>query len=200
MNDILKSILQFFSQKEAENQPVIHELIERSAAEQAQFQAWKQGETLRYLIDQFKERLNQRYVLNPDLPLQIDLIEGGKTGGFAFYFPNNLTLKAEDFTFFFDWLEEQVLKHGYRSYMSDAKVHTKKGEVIRLERHYLKPAFQFDESGQRVIQAYGNITIDQQIINDLPIMIRFMVHVYDDRQFTEAGNIHQLLRLIFEAD
>lgn len=189
-NDILRNL---FGGKPGppDNQPLLHEMIERSETEQAAFLRWvgspRYRNALEAVYEAFHLGRNGENLLG-DVFYHID---NPSTKGFMLHYREEWFTPGE-FTHYFDHLKERVHSLGYKLYTSDVRGYARKEHAETIERHYLKPAWRLTD-GQKQEQRFGNITITLHRNNDHPTFIKLLCHPYADRQFTEAEDFEEVL-------
>ena len=192
-----KSLLQK-AETSSPSQPLIHELLKRSAAEKEDYQYWKQTLVLRRLLDWLKDQFAV-YQYDPNhIDEGLDFLSTPSTKGFVIHF-NKTRYSQRDVNHFFDYLKEQVLLLGYRTQISDTRSYQRASWVESIDRHYLKPGPTFKikapENGQ-FEQKYGNVMIELERRNDKVYNLRFRATSYKDRLFKEASDFKELMQNI----
>ena len=186
--DILNFLKNLFQQQEQANVPVLHEQIVRTDLEKHTYESWKLDDAKDELID-FLQKALEPGSMYADAIL---VLNTPKSRGFMLHFTTDFYAKT-DFQHLFDYLQERVRGLGYIPYMSDVKSYARKDFVEKLERHYLKPRFSFDEEAGISNQLYGNITIEHLLYNEQPQHIKFLCNPYTDRKWSEALPFAQLI-------
>jgi hypothetical protein len=198
----MPDIWQFFKnlfQEEVESspsKPFLHELIERSADEKVAFGQWKQSLTCRLLLDWVHHQYGIWKALPDETSESLDFLDTPSTKGFALHL-HKTEYNRTDATHFFDYLKERVLSQNYRTHVSDTRTWTEKDFVQTVERHYLKPKPIQDENG-KLLQRFGNITIELTLRNDRPHNLRFRATSYNDRLYHDAEDFGELMGVLFE--
>lgn len=176
------------------NQPVIHELIQRSDEEQADYQAWKSSFILRQLLDW----LSTQYAVYRSQPQQVDkgiaFLNTPSSKGFIVYFYQTNYTRREA-THLFDYFKDRVKMLNYRTQLSDTRTFNRKDWVETIEKHYLKPRLQFVE-GEKQDQQFGNITIELELRNDQVHNLRLRATHYRDFNYHEAKGFEELMLLL----
>lgn len=197
MADFWQQFKKWFKSAEesSPSQPYLHELIERSDAEIADFAAWKTTVICLRLINW----LNDQFAIYSDLPADvdeaIDFLHTPSSQGFVIhYFKTEYTRREA--THFFDLLKEQVLRLPYRSHVSDTRTYLRDGISETVERHYLKPRITSSEEGI-LDQQYGNIQIELILRRDRPYRLKFQATRYNDRQYNEGADFRALMQRLF---
>ncbi len=184
-------ITTLFRQAEASSAsaPTIHEMIERSEAEQAGYARWQRTEgsmrLYRWLSEQFAV-----YQEGGRLDETIGFLHTNSSKGFVIYV-HKTHYSREEITYFFDYLKEQVQRLNYRSDISDRRVFPRRDWVETQERHYLKPRINLEQ--QPIDQGFGNIMIEFELRNDVPHNLRLRATVYQDSMYQEAGSFRALM-------
>lgn len=184
--------------KEAEHSsgsnPVVHELLERSETEKADYKDWKGSLPCRRLFD----ALASEYAMYQSSPEKVDraftFLKTNSSHGFAIHFPLTGNTHAEA-THFFDFLKEKVLTLNYRAQMSDTRTWSEKDWVQTVEKHYLKPRQQWADD-QKIEQQFGNVTIELTLRDNHPFKLTFRATHYSDRLYAEADDFAELMRVV----
>ena len=200
MENIWKYFKNLFHKAEesSPSQPLIHEMIQRSETERADYQRWKNTLVCRRLMDW----LNGQYAIYRTAPKDIDealdFLDTPSSKGFVIHF-HKTRYSKRDVTHFFDFLKEQVLALEYRSQISDLRTYNRSNWVETVERHYLKPGSRLrkeqQESG-RFLQKFGNIMIELELRNEQVFNLRFRATSYKDSLFEEPQEFKELMQQI----
>ncbi len=193
MGDLFDRIKMLFSQATAEDKPATHEVFTRSAAELEIYEQWKKSKRLARILEGFKARIEGRFATEAELPLHF--IDTTKSRGFVLEHEEGL-MTGNEMRHLLDYFQEQILTVGYVSYMSDVKNQMQGNVVQTIERHYLKPKFNFDETTGKMAQRFGNITIEYLEQNHLPVQLKLQSNVYSDRKYTEPRPFEELMELL----
>ncbi len=192
-------------QKEAESspsQPFIHELLERTEEEKGDYDLWKRTLAKRRIIDWVNMQYASFLVTGEaDLDKAIDILNTPSSKGFVLHFDEQLH-NTKDFLHFFDYLKERILTLYYKTSVSDNRTYTKTGRsgntwVENVQRHYLKPRFQFTDD-EKMIQQFGNIKIELTSRNDQIKNLKFSATIYKDYKYTEAQSFQDLMGVILQ--
>ena len=184
------------AEESSPSQPLLHQLIERSSAELADYERWKKTLVRRRLIDW----LFNQYAIYQALPLDIDealdFLDTPSSKGFVIHFAQT-RYSRRDATFFFDYLKEKVRELGYRTQVSDTRTYNRPNWVETVARHYLKPrpTFQMEEQASgKFNQKFGNITIELEIRDEQVHNLRFRATSYNDHLYEEAEGFGELMK------
>mgnify|MGYP000557190771 FL=1 len=172
----------------------IHEVLERSEKQLANYQAWLHTEEG---IDLLKEIERGYYLKKQGMLSEIDvhLLDSKYANGFAISYNENIG--KENFRNIFDYLKEKVLENGYKIAQADRRILDKESHEETIEKWYLKPISEELEAGI-VNQRFGNVLIEKIDVDRKPSYIKFMANVYQDRQYTEAEPFQDLLDKVFD--
>ena len=170
--------------------PTIHEMIERTDAEQADYDRWARTGGPQRLLDW----LNEQYAIKlgkgrPDS--SIDFLDTPSSKGFVIHFHQTNYTPAE-VTHFFDYLKERVLALNYRTQISDRRIFPRNHWIETQERHYLKPRLErgnFTDVDQR----FGNIMIENELRDDKAWNLRLRATTYQDAMYREAASFRALM-------
>lgn len=175
-------------------QPIVHELVQQTDSEKADYQHWKNTVVCRNLVNW----LYHQYQLFKSLPSErneaIVFIQQGSVSGFMIYF-HKLGYSARDVNHFWYWLQEQIKSHNYRSQVTDKRIYEKKGSLETLYRSYLKPKPHILPN-KKIDQAFGNITLEllcSGVNCDTPQHLQCRAVTYQDRLFDQPGDFSQLM-------
>lgn len=173
----------------------IHEVLERSEKDLAGYENWLKSELRREVLQEIERAY---YLKKQGILSQIDvhLLESKYANGFAISYSD--LVGKENFQNVFDYLKEQVLKHGYKIAQADRRILDKDSHEETIEKWYLKPISEELES-KIVNQRYGNVLIEKIEVDRKPSYIKFMANVYQDRQYTIAEPFQDLLDKVFES-
>ena len=197
MASLWQQIINLF--KAAENsspsRPVIKKAIERTAAQQSDYDNWNKSLSKRRLLDWLHaEYVN--YLVNPEhVDEAIDFIQVRATMGFAIHF-HQTNYPLRDINHLFDYLKQQIQTTGYRPYSSDSRTYNRQNWVEQVDRHYLKPPINLREPGEKIDQKFGNITIELLFRNDKAYQLKFSATSYNDRNYKEAEDFNTLMNVV----
>ncbi len=193
MSDLFDRIKNLFSQAADEQKPATHEVITRSAAELEVYEQWKKSKRLPRILEGFRARIEGRFSTEAELPLYF--IDTTKSRGFVLQHEEGL-MTGNEMRHLLDYFQEQVLSVGYVSYMSDVKNQVQGDVVETIERHYLKPKFNFDEEKGKTAQRFGNITIEYLEQDHIPVQLKLQSNIYSDRKYTEPRPFEELMEIL----
>lgn len=198
--DIWKKFTDLFTRWEESSptQPLLHEMIERSEAQKADYAAWKEGIVCRQLCDWLARQYGLFRALPTETDAAVDFLDNRSVKGFVIYF-DRTNYNLRDVTFFFDYLKEKVLQLNYRTQISDRRAFQRNDRAETIERHYLKPAPDFSGTG-KLNQKFGNITIESVLHDEQPYQLKFRAVSYNDALFREAESFGKLMLLITEKE
>lgn len=180
-------------------EPFTREALKRNNDEKAEYRIWLESEEKEQVTSFILEQYMLSQVENENVSL-FRVINSGNTNGFMLRYLENTS--AEHFTHLFDFMKEQLRKLRYVAYTSDVRTFVKKNHVEKLERHYLKPSWRVlntkenNDSG-KMVQLYGNMTVELQYIDDAPQYIKFMSNAYSDSKFQDPLPFAELMDKVF---
>ena len=189
----IKNIFQT-AEESSSSAPLIHELIQRSEEEKADYQHWINTLVRRQLTDWLLDQYAIYQVLPDDVSETIDFLNTPSSKGFVIHF-NKTQYSLRDVTHFFDLLKEQVRQLNYRTQISDSRTYHRPNWVETIHRHYLKPRSQFS-ADKKMDQAYGNIMIEMELRNEKVYNLRFRATSYQDRLFNDALAFKDLMQAV----
>lgn len=182
------------AENSAPNQPLIHELIQRSEAEKEDYEFWKGTLVCQRMLNW----LNEQYIifrLEPDnIDEAVDFLDTPSSKGLVVHF-SKTQYSVRDVTHFLDYLKEQVLRLNYRTQISDVRSYERKDWVETVQRHYLKPRPSQNDLGQ-FIQQFGNVMIELTLRNDQVFNLKFRATVYKDHKFQDADEFPKLMQSV----
>lgn len=173
----------------------IHEVLERSEKDLANYALWLNSEAKGEML---KEIERGYYLKKQGIVSSIDvhLLDSKYANGFAVSYHESIG--KENFRNIFDYLKERVLENGYKIAQADRRILDKESHEETIEKWYLKPVF--EELDSRIVnQRFGNVLIEKIEVDRKPSYIKFMANVYQDRQYTEAEPFQELLDKVFES-
>lgn len=191
--DYFKNLFQK-AEESSPSRPLIHEVIERSEEEKADYQHWKKTLVCRRLQDWLHDQYAVFRVAPEHIDEGLDFLNTPSSKGFVIHF-NKTRYSRRDVTHFFDFLKEQVLALDYRTQVSDLRTYERTGWVETIERHYLKPRPDFMREG-KYKQKFGNVMIELELRNDRVHNLRFRATSYQDHLFEEARGFEDLMQQI----
>jgi hypothetical protein len=97
-------------------------------------------------------------------------------------------------------LKDKTLNLGYKLVNADRSLFDKDKYVETKERYYLKPIIDAQNSDELFNQRFGNIMIEQVLIDNKPSYLKFMASIYSDRLYTKALDFEELMAVVFEKD
>jgi hypothetical protein len=184
--------------KKAENssptQPLLHEMIQRSAEEKEDYEFWKNTLVCQRMLNWLHEQYLIFRVEPDNIDEAIDFLDTPSSKGVVVYFFKT-QYSLRDVTHFFDHLKEQVLQLNYRTQISDLRSYERNDWVETVQRHYLKPRPAQNDQGQSE-QQYGNIMIELTLRNDQIFNLKFRATTYRDHKFAVAQDFVQLMQSV----
>ena len=184
------------AEESSPSQPLIHEMIERSAEEWEDYQFWKETLVLRRLLNWLNEQYAIYRIRPDDIDEALDFLNTPSSKGFVVHF-SQTGYSQRDVQHFFDFLKEQVLALKYRTQISDRRSYQRANWVETIERHYLKPGLSIrsnQEEDGRFVQHFGNIMIELEHRNDRVHNLRFRATTYNDSLFKAPAEFGELMQ------
>ncbi len=161
--------------------PVHNEALERSEAFESERKQWMvNGEhlpLLRSILQAYRTKKNGVE------PVETDLFLHGTPYGNGFFFTYRERFGIRPFAFLFDLFRDRALELGYRKYHSDRRILEKEEHYETIERHFLKPPINKEMDVKKGTQLYGNLLLEQTLINDRPSYIKIMANIYADGMY-----------------
>lgn len=192
MSDFFERIKKLFSQATDEQQPTTHELINRLPDELVAYEQWKKSKRFNRLMEGFQAQLDGR---RTDAELPLSFIDTPKSRGFVLQYEKGL-MTGTELRHLLDYFKEQLLAVGYTAYMSDIKNQLRRDVVETIERHYLKPKFNYDEATGRMGQRFGNITVEYLQQNNQPVNLKLLSNIYSGHKYTDARPFYELMEIL----
>lgn len=193
--DYFKNLFKEAEQSSPSN-PLIHKLIERSDADKEDYQHWKKTLVCRRLLDWLHDQYAISRVAPNDIDEALDFLDTPSSKGFVIHF-HKTQYSKRDVTHFFDYLKEQVKQLGYRVQISDSRTYNRPNWVETVDKHYLKPRLNIQQSGQ-LDQKFGNILIEILLKDEQIFNLKFRATTYHDRQFKDASNFENLMHEVLQ--
>jgi len=196
--DFKKWIKQWLSGQGVESkpcqQPISHEVLERSAKEKLAYANWKDSSHRKKML----AYIGNNFRVWKKTPCEqcdgIDFLKMKSFDGFIVHLMD-LDKDSEEVRHLFDYFKERIQALGYMVYTSDRRSFQRMRWVEQVERHYLKPRPNFEE-GKKKNQLFGNINIELLFRDDEPLHLKFAACTYQDSQFSEAGDFEELVEAI----
>lgn len=178
--------------------PIIHELIQRSEEEQADYTQWKSSFVLRRLLDWLSDQYAVSRVAPDDVDEALDFLDTPSSQGFVIHFHKTRYARRE-ITHFFDYLKERVKTLDYRTQLSDTRTYNRPNWVETTEKHYLKPRTDYEE-GEKIDQQFGNITIELEVRDEVVHNLRFRATHYRDHLYQAPRPFETLMQVLLKRD
>ncbi|HEY4651473.1 MAG TPA: hypothetical protein VIG72_08660 [Pontibacter sp.] len=175
LNGFLKRLLGLFSNKPACTK------LQRSKRYKARYIAWLQQKDCAVLAGSFYKAYHYKKA-GIDGNYRVQLVKEQHRHGAVFF--HNPAIQADDFSFFFDYLKDQVLQHGYKLRSADIRCLPHPRFKQRIETYYLTPIPVNLPESALCNQQYGNILLDFTSINQHPGYIRLIADGFKDPHFS----------------
>lgn len=191
MKDDLNSL---FGTSDNPSKPFLHEVLQRDAQYNTAFQEWML--TQRY--DDVKQLLHQYFILNDDTGINTTLERtqhNGSNGVRITYTP--AYFEKQELQFMADAWKKILLQQQYKTYISDIRHFLRNDFVEIVERHYMKPKLQITDNPV-LDQLYGNVIIENRMINETPFDLHLQVHYYTGRNYSPAISFESLLEILLQ--
>lgn len=190
----IKSLFQSAEESSPSN-PVIHEVIERSEAEKADYEQWKTMLVRRRVMNWLSNQYAIYRVERERVDEALDFLDSSSAKGFVIHFYQT-NFSKKDVIYLLDYLKEQVERLDYKVQISDTRTYNRKKWVETSERHYLKPRTNQAPEVGKIDQKYGNITIEVILRNDKVRQLKFQATSYKDHLFQDADDFRDLMQII----
>jgi len=184
-----KIIKKIFPEESKDSDPILKENLKRDVQFSEGYTQWllknDKFEISGYIKKQFELAKE-----NKENKLMFRALNQSHSRGFILRLPAGLV--PQSMHFYFDYLKQVAHESGYHNYLSDVKYFEKKAgkqsNIEKVERHYLKPSIKNRKfiPGEPIDQIYGNILIENLIVNDHPLHIKLVAHSYNDKKYADA--------------
>lgn len=188
--DRVKSLFAEAEQSSPGN-PAVHEMLVRSAEEEAAYSQWIKTEAGRRLLEWLAEEYGHFLSSRKRGDDSVAFLDTPSSKGFIIYF-HRMAYRPEEIRHFFQMLKERVQALDYRVGISDRIIYSRTSWVEKVERHYLKPRSKFVE-GEPVRQAYGNIAIELESRDDVIHHLRLRATIYQDALYEKGHSFGGLM-------
>ncbi|MBK8879470.1 MAG: hypothetical protein IPN74_13255 [Haliscomenobacter sp.] len=181
------------SRHSSPSQPLLHELIVRSAEERQDYAQWKETLVCRRLKDWLHDQYTA-FLLSGSCPDEsIDFLDTPSSKGFVIHFYKT-RYSNRDVAHFFDYLKERVLALEYKSQISDIRSYERPNWAETVQRHYLKPRPLPLPEQEKLRQRFGNVTIEYVSRDDKAHQLLFRATAYSDHLFQDAERFEGLMK------
>jgi hypothetical protein len=189
--DNIKKIFQAGGESSPSN-PAIHEVIERSEEEKADFALWKETIVCKRLVNWLGDQYALHSVLPGDVDEAIGFLNTPSSKGFVIHF-SQMQYSRRDATHLLDLLCERVRVLRYTPQVSDRRTFSRGDWVETVERHYLKPRTDFRKEGP-FEQRFGNVMIELVLRDEQPHNLKFSATSYTDSKYRDAEDFQELMQ------
>lgn len=180
-------------QKEGK-QPILQEMLNRSREKQESYEQWVQSGQKKLALSVIQQQYEAFQMSKGDNSKAV-FLQTSQSKGFLYYFDEQVLTK-KDFQHIFDDFKAQILPLNYTTYVSDVKHYTRANYVETIERHYLKPRFNWDEATNLSKQLYGNILIEHVLHDNHPKHLKLLCNYYSDRRWENPLPFEQLMNIL----
>jgi hypothetical protein len=122
----------------------------------------------------------------------VHILKGTSANGLAVSYDD--TLNKDDLTFLMEALKDEVLSLGYKRSNADQTIREKGNGTEKICKYYLKPII---KGSAPFDQKYGNILIEEVLINDKPSYLKLVVSSYHDSSYRKALPFSELFKILF---
>ncbi len=178
--------------------PALHEPLQRSEEERADFERWTRTLVCRRLLDWLIGQYATFLTCPDELDEAIDFLDLPAARGFVIHL-HQTGYSARDARHLMDYLCDRVRRLGYRLQLADRRAFQREGAWEEVERYYLKPRPNRGAQG-RQNQRFGNVLIQLSWRDGLLYHLTFQANVYRDRLFEAPQAFGDLMRALAEAD
>jgi hypothetical protein len=188
-DDVYKKL---FGKKAPKNSRILHEKLTRSDSYARKFEEWINGSwhTTRLSGIRTSYELKKKGIeQNPIVHVMNNQYACGFAISYTDYF------NRDEFSYMLDHLSEKLLKLDYKLANSDLQITDKGTYTETVEKKYLKPRINVEPP---IDQKYGNILIENVLVDDKPSYFKLSANIYSDRLYTKARSFDELVEYIFE--
>jgi hypothetical protein len=157
------------------------------------YQIWKQSGEAVAILHQLKANILTG-IRAEDSDFSIDLHYAPGANGFSI--SDSKKTATDTYRYLADYFKEKVLSINYRLYSSMAEKKYRVDKIIRLERHYLKPAVWLEEMPME--QLFGNIMIELEMSGESLDYLKILATYYTGFDYKPAKNFDDLVLLLLE--
>ncbi len=184
------------NQQKAKEEVLLHEVLQRSPAEQQQYAVWEQStqktEFLNWLSAHFAQHLQTKKKTDDNLTF---LMIPSVNGFVLHYTPQRWD--CDDMQHLFDFFKNRLKQLGYWPHVSDIRAVRRGKTVETTHRHYLKPPRNFAQAqGEPIQQLFGNVLLTLNFVNERLDNFKFCATSYNDRMYAPADDFAKLMRLV----
>ncbi len=172
---------------------VSEELTRNEPYKQAYFR-WINEGAYKPLLHDVHEAYQHKLQKN-EVTLKLHLLTTPYANGFALSY--HATIGEKEFNYLFDYLKDQVINAGYQLNNSSRKIYDKPNYIETKEKYYLKPPLKGLDDGTLFDQMYGNISIENILIDGKPSYMKLVASIYSDRLYTKALPFQSLVDILF---
>lgn len=192
-----KIVNKLFPGKKPSGAADVHEVLNRSERDQRLYEQWRASSEKKDLL---RELAQAYYYKKTNIlsEMEVHLFNTAYANGFAVtYHPK---IGAKTFQYLFELFKDKVLEMQYRQVNADRRILDREDYVEIIEKYYLKPAWHHQEgAGEMIDQQYGNIVLEQILINNKPSYIRLLVNIYSDSLYKKASSYDEFMSRLFDA-
>lgn len=195
MTYIQNLIDKLFPQKLGDNKVVLNDVIIRSENFKERYINWVKESSVK-IFSEIEKSYQEKLLQSENSGIDVHLLNSKYSNGIAISY-NEKYFTSEEFTYLFDLIAEKLsqLKE-YRKVNSDYIIKEKKTFIETKEKHYLKPLISKEEEVTN--QQFGNILIEQILLDDKPNYIKLMANIYSDSLYSKPKEFETLLRFLFK--
>lgn len=183
------------SRQSSPSQPLVHEMIVRSAEERQDYAHWKETLVCRRLKDWLHDQYSAFLLSGSCRDESIDFLDTPSSKGFVIHFYKT-RYSNRDVAHFFDYLKERVLAQEYKNQISDIRSYERPNWAETVQRHYLKPRPLHSPEQQKLPQRFGNVTIEYVSRDDRAHQLLFRATSYSDHLYQDAERFEGLMKAL----
>ena len=173
----------------------VHEILKRPERDRVAYEAWRNQPECEVLVREVAQAYYYKKT-NISSELEVHLLNTAYANGFAVsYVPR---VPTKEFQHLFEYFKDQVAGMGYRVVNADRRIKDKVAYVETIEKYYLKPPLHRGEiRAGSIDQLYGNVAVEQVLINDRPSYIKVQASIYSDRLYQDAQHFDDFAEKLF---
>lgn len=197
MSIINRLLQELFPEKESKASPIkevlLREMIKRNQIFFREYKHWKSKELHLGLLEHLSRNRHLR-MLYPTEKVNFYRYTHHLSNGF--YFHGEEPWNSNDYQFFVQHLIDVLEAEEYSLKNATKEVVEENNQLKTVEHFYLKPKLKFRKE-RPYQQLYGNIEIEHRLVDENTNLVKFMAHVYHDRNFHEPLEFQALMEKIW---
>jgi len=178
--------------KSQSNAKILHEVLERSDTFKSDYLKWMLESGLDDKLNSIRTSYELKKKGIEQNPI-IHVLSSKYANGFAISF-SDYFLKS-DFAFLLEYFGKKTKELGYKLSNNDLTISDKGKYTQTIEKLYLKPIISAEPP---IDQKYGNILIENVLIDDKPSYLKLHASIYSDSLYKNALSFEDYLAHILK--